>query len=374
MLPYVAVWFLLIAPSTGGWVKVANFYSHPRYDQVLTPLGKTEDDLLILAVDTEAEQTRIPIKSAPYYGLSEEWTYINDTMYFGRVSVFTRNYANEDVEHNVLKFQGNMTVQAEDHSVMSVVRNDQEFSGYLCNMGERVHGKKTFVNICLHNVTDYGNIDPSGIKILVKEAGCSDCTKYKIRPHIRGSSLEFGIPNSESKSQKWNITIEYSRHTVLCHFIKDLSPENLNFVIMKQNLTVSSMFECVFFSQQIDTKVMEMWTPLVLGLSAVVILGVAAAVFYKKCNRACLRQLMPTPDQDTAAAPYRSFNSSNHCDSPKPGPADNSYIKMKTINSCGSDTNSGPDYERYNYKQGSSYPGQNGSGISRHSEPHYERI
>ena len=45
---------------------------------------------------------------------------------------------------------------------------------YICfNFSERVHGKKTFVNICLHNVTDYGNIDPSGIKILVKEAGCS---------------------------------------------------------------------------------------------------------------------------------------------------------------------------------------------------------
>ena len=25
----------------------------------------------------EAEQTRIPIKNAPYYGLSKEWTYIN---------------------------------------------------------------------------------------------------------------------------------------------------------------------------------------------------------------------------------------------------------------------------------------------------------
>ena len=27
-------------------------------------------------------------------------------MYFGRLSVFTRNYANEDVEHNLLKFKG----------------------------------------------------------------------------------------------------------------------------------------------------------------------------------------------------------------------------------------------------------------------------
>ena len=52
MLPYVVVWFLLITPNSGGWVKVANFYSHPHYDPVLTPLGKTEDDLLVLAVDT----------------------------------------------------------------------------------------------------------------------------------------------------------------------------------------------------------------------------------------------------------------------------------------------------------------------------------
>ena len=32
-------------------------------------------------------------------------------------------------------------------------------------------------------------------------------------------------------------------------FIKKLSPDDLNIIVMKQNLTVSTMFECVLFSQ-----------------------------------------------------------------------------------------------------------------------------
>lgn len=44
----------------------------------------------------------------------------------------------------------------------------------------------------------------------------ADCTKYKMRPHIRGNSLEFGIPNSDVGPLKWNITIEYNKHTTLC--------------------------------------------------------------------------------------------------------------------------------------------------------------
>ena len=37
----------------------------------------------------------------------------------------------------------------------------------------REHGKKALVNLCLHNVTEYGNIDPSLIRFHVKQADCS---------------------------------------------------------------------------------------------------------------------------------------------------------------------------------------------------------
>lgn len=51
------------------------------------------------------------------------------------------------------------------------------FIGAFSIFRERIHGKKTFVNLCLHNVTQHANIDPTLIKILVKRAACpsNDC-------------------------------------------------------------------------------------------------------------------------------------------------------------------------------------------------------
>ncbi|KAL5249117.1 hypothetical protein ACHWQZ_G018076 [Mnemiopsis leidyi] len=365
MLAHVAVFIVLLAPSQGGWVKIANFYQQPQYDEVLTPLRKSDEDLIVLAVDTEARQTRLALKETPYYRLSADWTELIGGTYFGRLSVFTRNYANVDVEHNLLKFQGNMSLGVDDRSIMSVVRNKGEFSGSLCNLGSREHGKKALVNVCLHNVTEYGNIDPGLIRFHVKQADCSDCTRHKVRPHVRGDSLEFGIPNSDTKPLTWNVTLEYTRHTTLCQFIKKLSPDDLNVIVMKQNLTVSSMFECVLFSQDVSSGGMATWIPVVAGLVSVVILGIAVTVFYKKCDKACVRQLIPTPDQDAVAAPYRSFNSSN---SPRPDLPDNRYIKMRSMESSAQS-----DYSRC--KQGSSsFSNRNGSSMNNHSEPYYERI
>ena len=55
MLAHVVVCIILLVPSQGGWVKVANFYQQPQYDEVLTPLGKSYEDLLLVAVDTVSE-------------------------------------------------------------------------------------------------------------------------------------------------------------------------------------------------------------------------------------------------------------------------------------------------------------------------------
>ena len=50
-------------------------------------------------------------------------------------------------------------------------------------------------------------------------------------------------------------------------------------------------YDCFPFLRSIYT-ISATWIPVVAGLVSVVILGIAVTVFYKKCDKACVRQLV----------------------------------------------------------------------------------
>jgi len=130
-------------------------------------------------------------------------------------------------------------------------------------------------------------------------------------------SLQFSLPQADHND--WNITIieyrrDYNAPTILCQFTRELRPGDLNILVMKPNLSVSTMFECVIFTEDVSSSI-GAWLPIAVGLSSTCLLVLTAFLIKKYCSPQCVRQLRPAPDQDGGAAPYRSFGDSSHSNS-----------------------------------------------------------
>lgn len=340
---------LLASVSPYAWVKVADFYDIKAtvgYDEL------HKSDLVVILATPWGNTVRIPLKGIGYYSLSDSWIPVNETTYFGRLSYFTKDNVNRETENTLVKFKGNTTLGADHRAVVTLIKNQLYTTGYLCRVGKPSSTRRTTVNVCLHDLLGSG-ISPKHVFVTVKAANCKDCAEYVIATHGKQGNLEFTVP----EARVWNVTLTYragERPTTLCRFIHELRSDDMNIVIMKRNNTVSTMFECVFFVDDVYSSPMDVWIPIIAALVSLLFVCLAAFIIYKKCKPSCIKNLLPAPDPDTA--PYRSFNSSNQSDTTND---DDKYMKMRHLS-----VSSTPAYVEHDKASR--------TGFS--PEPHYERI
>jgi len=180
MLLYVVL-CVLGATWGAGWVKVANFYSSSSIDaassQLFLSARSSYLDLEVVLADTNHSTVRLLLRDVDYYGISPSWTPLNESLLFARLSVFVLNHAHVQLEHILMRFQGNMTLRAQDRSLLTVVNDGLGFSGYMCNVGSQADRGKVVVDVCLHAVLEQ-HVDPAMVQVLAKQHSCRDCELY----------------------------------------------------------------------------------------------------------------------------------------------------------------------------------------------------